>query len=154
MNPAYRKLYRVTKPWYYYYDAAASRCQWKGAAYKKHGIKFLLSVAEIKSLWDRDNAALMKKPSLDRINTTGHYLFENCRFIELDVNKSRQKYQWKDGDRGRGISWDKARQKWKAFLQYKGQNRHLGRFVTRAEAQAAYNREVKMIYGEEALMAT
>ena len=37
-------------------------------------------------LWLRDEAANMKKPSIDRKDKDGHYVFGNCRFIELSNN--------------------------------------------------------------------
>ena len=40
----------------------------------------------IKKLWFRDKAWLLKRPSIDRKNG-GHYIFQNCRFIELSQNK-------------------------------------------------------------------
>jgi hypothetical protein len=59
--------------------------------YRRVGVKYQLSLEQMKSLWLRDKAYLLKEPSIDRINTTGNYTFDNCRFIELSVNNNRVK---------------------------------------------------------------
>jgi hypothetical protein len=48
-----------------------------------------MSEAEI--LFKRDNAHLLEKPSLDRIDPDGSYVFDNCRFIELIENIKRRR---------------------------------------------------------------
>ena len=50
-----------------------------------------LKVKDLKLLWFRDKAYLMERPSIDRINPDGHYVLDNCRFIELREN---QKGRW------------------------------------------------------------
>jgi hypothetical protein len=59
--------------------------------YGGRGIKNKFNNAdEIKFLWFRDKAYLMKKPSIDRIDNDGNYCLENCRFIELSLNVKNQ----------------------------------------------------------------
>lgn len=53
---------------------------------KKKGWHFSLTPAQIKELWDRDNAAALSRPSIDRIDVSLGYCYENCRFIELIEN--------------------------------------------------------------------
>lgn len=55
--------------------------------YGGRGIKNLISQKELKELWFRDKAYLMKKPSIDRINNDGNYEYNNCRFIEMNKNR-------------------------------------------------------------------
>ena len=153
MNSAYRAIYRITKPWYYHYDSVMTRCYGRTQAYFKRGITLHLTANDVKWLWIRDRAALMYQPSLDRIDTQGHYTLANCRFIELVKNKSRQKYQWRKADKNRGVHYDHDRRQWRAHLTKSGRSRFLGRFPTKAKAQAAYNKEARMIYGKEALMS-
>lgn len=59
--------------------------------YGKRGIKCLITEYEVKILWERDKACMMKKPSIDRINNDGHYTFQNCRFIEQAENSVKDK---------------------------------------------------------------
>ena len=70
-----------------------ARCTYpKHIAYKYYGgrgIKNLLTFEELKTLWERDGAIQMKKPSIDRMDNAGHYVFENCRFIEQSENSRR-----------------------------------------------------------------
>lgn len=58
--------------------------------YGGRGIKCLITEEELKQLWFRDKAYLMKKPSIDRIDNDGHYELSNCRFIELSENNSKR----------------------------------------------------------------
>lgn len=44
---------------------------------------------EVKTLWFRDKAHKLNLPSIDRIDPNGHYVFGNCRFIELSENVRR-----------------------------------------------------------------
>ena len=41
---------------------------------------------DMKELWFRDRADLMKCPSIDRIDNKKHYTKDNCRYIELEDN--------------------------------------------------------------------
>jgi hypothetical protein len=64
--------------------------------YGGRGIKCLITEEELKFLWFRDKAYLMKKPSIDRIDNDGNYCLNNCRYIERVINAKRgiQEY-WK-----------------------------------------------------------
>jgi hypothetical protein len=73
-------------PWYIKWDTVRKRCSYKSGLYAIKGIKNLLTCEDVKFLWFRDKAYLMKKPSIDRINTKGNYEIRNCRFIELSEN--------------------------------------------------------------------
>ena len=88
----FKKLrkYSVDNPWYKSLDNARTRCFNKKHnryyTYGGRGITCLLSLEQVKILWFRDCASKLKRPSLDRIDPNGHYVFENCRFIELSEN--------------------------------------------------------------------
>lgn len=93
-----RKNYLKIKnesPWILNYRAARNRCENKNVVnYKRYGgkgIKFLLTIEEIKILWFRDKSYLLHKPSLDRKNSLGNYEFSNCRFIEFSENARANK---------------------------------------------------------------
>lgn len=72
--------YRCENPKNYHYN-------WYG----KRGVKCLITKEELKKLWNRDKAEKMEKPTIDRINNKGHYIFDNCRFIEQSENSSKDK---------------------------------------------------------------
>jgi len=54
--------------------------------YGGKGIENLLTPVDVEFLWNRDGAAQMKRPSIDRINNSLSYTVENCRFVELSQN--------------------------------------------------------------------
>ena len=61
--------------------------------YGGRGIQCLITEKEIKKLWFRDKAYLMKRPSIDRRDNDGDYCLENCRFIEQSLNSKKDKYK-------------------------------------------------------------
>ena len=90
----YIKKYRLSHPWINTLRSIKRRCnspsqdayRWYGAK----GIKCLITKEELKILWFRDNAAFMKKPSIDRIDPKSHYSFDNCRYLECQDNLVRR----------------------------------------------------------------
>ena len=58
----------ASRPMYRYYGA--------------RGIKCLLTVQDLKFLWDRDKAANMVKPSIHRLDPDANYTLDNCVYIE------------------------------------------------------------------------
>jgi hypothetical protein len=89
------KRYRENHRWIVHYSHAKQRCtNPKASSYKSYGgkgIKFNLTLKEVKKLWFRDKAYEMEQPSIDRIDTYGDYTFSNCRFLEFDKNNKRSK---------------------------------------------------------------
>lgn len=84
----YIRRYFKSQRWMVAYYGAVNRCKPDGQ-YGKHGIKNYLTKEDVKFLWDRDHAELMKNPSIDRVNPAGDYTIENSRFIELTENVRR-----------------------------------------------------------------
>ena len=84
------KIRQKKFPWAKCYNGILGRCSLKGF-YGKAGIKNCLSVKDIKRLWFRDKAYLMKCPSIDRVDTYGDYTLTNTRFVEFEYNQSRSK---------------------------------------------------------------
>jgi hypothetical protein len=74
------------EPWYRLFAAICTRCYSIKCSYYKRGIKNYLSPEDLKMMWFRDNAPLMEKPSVDRIDGDGHYTLENTRIIEYKEN--------------------------------------------------------------------
>ncbi len=76
----YHKITRKNQPWKMHLDAARQRCNYKNNCnfkyYGKKGIKCSLTIDEIRYLWYRGQAALMKKPSIDRKNSNKNYTFQ------------------------------------------------------------------------------
>ena len=84
------KKHRKEHPWLSNHRGIVSRCENPDNPYYKKGIKNFLTTTNIKYLWFRDRAYLMKRPSIDRINPKGHYVLDNCRYLELIDNIKRQ----------------------------------------------------------------
>lgn len=80
-------------PWERVLINIKSRCtNPNNKSYKTYHVrKCLITIEEIKKLWFRDKAYNMKRPSIDRIDNDGHYEFKNCRFIEMEENRIRNK---------------------------------------------------------------
>jgi len=80
-------------PWKRSFYSARSRCNNKNDAkystYGARGIKFRMTLDDFETLWYRDKAYEMKKPSIDRKDNDGNYEYANCRFIEFEDNTLR-----------------------------------------------------------------
>jgi len=86
LDKAWLKRKIIAEPWYRLFAAAAGRCYSKTHHYYKKGIKCFLSAEDVKMMWFRDKAYMMEKPSIDRIDSDGHYSLGNTRIIELKEN--------------------------------------------------------------------
>jgi len=73
--------YYIRKPWAKHLLGISQRLRLKPRYYS--GIERHLTVDEIKQLWVRDDAGNMDRPCLHRIDSTGHYSFDNCGFMEV-----------------------------------------------------------------------
>lgn len=86
-------LYYQRRPWKRTFMNIRDRCSnINHRCYKNYGgrgIKCQITTDEIKKLWFRDEAYLMKRPSIDRIDNNGNYEYNNCRFIECNFNSVR-----------------------------------------------------------------
>lgn len=58
--------------------------------YGGRGIKNRLTRSDLEFLFERDNAVAMQTPSIDRIDSSGDYTLDNCRFIEFDENRRQR----------------------------------------------------------------
>ena len=85
--------YRKKYPWKATLGNIKQRCNNPNFTFYQYyggkGILCLITEEELKKLWFRDKAWLMKKPSIDRKNSNKNYTFKNCRFIEKSTNSAR-----------------------------------------------------------------
>ena len=76
------------------------RCNYAGthhySNYGGKGIKNFLTLDDLQFLWDRDGAANMKRPSIDRKNTADNYTLENSQWIEFLANIKKAIHPHKD----------------------------------------------------------
>ena len=100
----WQKNFRAANPWYRMREYAMRRCtdpKYKNyARYGGRGIKCLLTVSDMRLLWERDRGHELEWPSLDRIDKDKNYCFENCRIIEQRENSNYRKVEepteWSD----------------------------------------------------------
>lgn len=93
---------KLSEPWRATLQSIKNRC---GRIGKYINRKCLITADELKILWFRDKAYLLKSPSIDRIDNERDYTFENCRYIERRDNsrlgththKNKRIGQYKDG---------------------------------------------------------
>ena len=92
-----RENYRKNYPWRKVFSDIKQRCNNpKDSSFKNYGgrgIKCLLEVADIKLLWFRDKAYLLKQASIDRKENDRDYELDNCQFIEKSENSKKDKYK-------------------------------------------------------------
>jgi hypothetical protein len=82
----------------------------------------------------------------DRVKTNNSLL--NLRFCSIAENQRNKDIQRNNTSGYKGVSWDKARQKWLAKIKINGKTKNLGRFVTKEEAYEAYKEASKEHHGD------
>ena len=70
------------------------RCE-KRILNRRDDLKVTLTLEDMKFMWERDNAHLLKSPSVDRIDDDVGYELSNCRFIEAWINKGQRSEETK-----------------------------------------------------------
>lgn len=88
---------RLQKTWKNMKSRCGNQNDKKYKYYGGKGIKIKMSKSDLSYLWERDKACKMVQPSIDRINSDGHYEISNCAFIEMEVNRKKRIYKNKVG---------------------------------------------------------
>ncbi len=87
-----RAAWRKRNPWSRYVEWARRRCNDSDPESKNYphyfakGITCDLTARQLKAIWERDQAHLLKRPSLDRIRSNEGYTMFNVRIIEFNLN--------------------------------------------------------------------
>lgn len=88
---------KIKEPWWAIWIGINNRCRSNHKRfypyYKGKGIMNRMTLNEVKTIWFRDKAYLLKNPSIDRLDSNKDYTLENCRFIESQENSRRAGYQ-------------------------------------------------------------
>lgn len=90
-KPADRQgRWREAHPWARLVEHARRRCGDRKSKwwpyYGAKGITVEITAKQLEPIWRRDNAHLLKRPSLDRIDTNKSYTIDNVRIIEFNSN--------------------------------------------------------------------
>ena len=70
-------------------NAIRHRCRPDSGQPYYAGLPVDITLADLRYLWERDNAAEQDQPSIDREDETQGYHLDNCRFIPFSENRSR-----------------------------------------------------------------
>lgn len=81
------------KPWYKHYKNAYHRCH--ADKYYEGRIKLLMTPEDFETLWNRDVAYLLARPTVHRIDSEGDYTIANCKYIEQDAHRKLHSEQRK-----------------------------------------------------------
>lgn len=96
--------YVKNNPWSRNRQKMLARCK-HNPAYngERRKIEVQMTMKDVKNMWFRDKAYLMKQPSINREDTSLHYSVDNCCFMELNENQRqpRDVYPEKDILKGR-----------------------------------------------------
>ena len=87
---------------------------------------------------------------VDHINGDGlNCTRNNLRFCSLSENAANRKSLQKNNTSGfNGVGWSKAKNKWRAYVQFQSKYIHLGYFVDPLEAAKAYNDKATELFGD------
>jgi len=86
--------------------------------------------------------------TLDRINNDGNYEPNNCRWTTHHIQSANTRLLRANNTSGyRGVGWYKQKQRWRAYIQIRGKQRHLGLFTDKKDAAKAYNAVAKDFEG-------
>lgn len=83
------KLKEHSRPWRATLQGIKDRLKKLNTIYHRLGIRCFITTEELKTLWFRDKAYLMKKPSIDRKDSLKNYTLKNCRYVEFKKNCGR-----------------------------------------------------------------
>ena len=71
-----------------------------------------------------------------------------CSRSQNGANRQPDRRRGGTSSRHKGVSWDKTRDRWAAYIHIDGKTRGLGRFHTEREAAEAYNAAAITAWGE------
>lgn len=77
----------------------------------------------------------------------------NLRLATRTQNCQNQRVGRRNTSGVKGVSWDQSKNKWQVGIGIAGKRKHIGRFDSLSDAEAAYARAIALEYGEFGLAA-
>ncbi len=92
-----------------------------------------------------------ERPFVDHINRdTKHNCMDNLRWVSISQNNMNSTKSMNCSSIYKGVSFDKSKNKWKAYIQIGGNLKNLGRYENERDAALRYNVEAVKLFGENA----
>jgi len=85
----------------------------------------------------------VKGLQVDRIDNNKGYSPENCRFTTSSINNFNRRKKSRCSSDYRGITWNGHANKWMAYIQTSGKNKHIGLFTDELNAAKAHDNYIK-----------
>lgn len=85
--------------------------------------------------------------TIDRINADGNYCPENCRWVTMSIQEFNKRISSRNTSGTTGVSFNKACNKWVAYIRKDGKLYHLGTFANIDDAIYARKQAEKRLYG-------
>ena len=77
---------------------------------------------------------------------------DNLRLCTNSENQMNSRMQINRSSQYKGVSWQKQKNKWRAFIQFQKQSLYLGSFIDEIEAAKTYDDKAKELFGEYAFL--
>ena len=92
----------------------------------------------------------MNKPSVDHIDNTAKHnnTVGNLRWATTQEQLRNKSSRPNTSSQYKGVSWNKRRSKWEAYIGIDGRKISLGRFKNEEEAGLVYNKQAILHFGE------
>lgn len=115
--------------------------------YGGRGIRVCERWLDIKNFFSDMEDSFESGLSLDRIDVSGDYSPENCRWADASVQGFNQRKSTNNTSGRTGVSWNKQKLKWDAYIMKDRKKINLGRFEKKEDAILAREQGELKYYG-------
>ena len=135
------------------WDSMIQRCTNSNrVAYKNYGARGI-TVCDEWFDFEKFFADMGEKPSvwhsIERINNELGYFKKNCKWATSNEQSQNTRIYKTNTSGIRGVTWNKKRKKWVAFITHNNQSKHLGYFENKESAAQARKNAEKILWLKE-----